>query len=258
MNYITNIYINDDNIVGRLGNKLFNIASGLGISHKNKDFQYVLPKWKYENFFPNIKTSTETITNINTYNEPCFEYRSIPYLKYGNMNLQGYYQSEKYFKNIEKEIKDYYFKPSQEVIDEVDSVFKHKGEHKITSIHVRRGDYLAQEHLHPACDMEYFNKSMEMLDQITDKFLIFSDDIQWCKENIKGDNILYSENRSDVVDMFMISKCDNHIISNSSYSWWGAWFCDNKNKRVIAPKKWFGKDLPLDTKDLYCEGWEII
>jgi hypothetical protein len=86
-------------------------------------------------------------------------------------------------------------------------------------------------------------------------FIFISDDINWVKENFKGDNIIYSPFKSDIDDLTLMVKCDNNIIANSSFSWWGAYLNKNENKKIIAPKEWFGPNGPKDTQDIIPENW---
>jgi hypothetical protein len=89
-------------------------------------------------------------------------------------------------------------------------------------------------------------------------FLIFSDDIQWCKENFPDmpEKFRFIEGNKDYEDLYIMSHCKNNIIANSSFSWWGAWLNSNLEKTIIAPATWFGPTLQNnDTTDLYCEGW---
>jgi glycosyltransferase involved in cell wall biosynthesis len=254
--YVTSLNIDNDDMVGRLGNKLFILAAALGTSIRdNKDF--FIKDWKYKNVFPNIKIKNKDTSEVNIYNEPAFSFNEIPNID--KLDIIGYFQSEKYFKHISNDIRDVYFKPSKDIQDEVNELFDLKGDIKITSIHVRRGDYLNLQDFHPVQTMEdYFNEAIEKLDPVTSKYLIFSDDIPWCKENFKGDKFLFSENKSSIVDLFMMASCDNHIISNSSYGWWGGWLGRNKDKKVIAPSKWFGPHGPQDWQDVYADGWIVI
>ena len=126
------------------------------------------------------------------------------------------------------------------------------------SIHVRRGDYLGLNGHHPVCDLEYYNKSINLFDKNT-KFLVFSDDIKWCQENFKGENFIFISGNRDFIDIWLMSLCQNNIIANSTFSWWGAWLNQNINKKVIAPSKWFGPlKINHNTQDLIPEAWEII
>ena len=85
-----------------------------------------------------------------------------------------------------------------------------------------------------------------------------SDDINWCKENLKGDNIIFIEDEPDYVDLWLMSLCEHNIITNSSFSWWGSWLNKYQDKIVIAPKVWFGANKNLNPKDIYCEEWILI
>jgi hypothetical protein len=86
-------------------------------------------------------------------------------------------------------------------------------------------------------------------------FIIVSDDINWVKNNIKGSNIYYSEASDDLFDLALMSNCDHHIISNSTFAWWGAWLNVNENKTIICPTKWFEEASGLDEKDIICQTW---
>ena len=127
---------------------------------------------------------------------------------------------------------------------------------RTTAIHVRRGDYLKFPQHHPTQTVEYFLAGVELLKDKTDKFLVFSDDIAWCKANFKFDNIVYIENEKDYIELYLQSLCNNNITSNSSFSWWGAWLNENNNKVVIGPNKWFGSAINHDTSDVIPETWK--
>ena len=90
------------------------------------------------------------------------------------------------------------------------------------------------------------------------KFFVFSDDIAWCMDNFRGDNFVFIQG-DQAKDLDYMRSCENHIIANSSFGWWGAWLGKNKNKKVIAPSEWFKGDMKeYPTHDIYCEGWVVI
>jgi len=113
---------------------------------------------------------------------------------------------------------------------------KAKDDIPLVSIHFRRGDYLEVASLNLTLD--YYNQAigiiLEKLQQF--KLVVFSDDIEWCKEVIVGDNVYYSEGSTKYVDMCMMSLCDHNITANSTFSWWGAWLNTNIKKVVICPE----------------------
>ena len=170
------------------------------------------------------------------------------------VNIEGFLQSEKYFKNIEKEIKeDFAFKeefskPSRDMIATVEEP---------VALHIRRTDYLKLSH-HNSLGLDYYEKALGEFD--SDRtIIIFSDDPEWCKEEklFDGDRFLVAEGNVNYVDLCLMTLCTGHIIANSSFSWWGAWLSDSK--KVVAPKNWFSGHLEdQDTKDLYCPEWEVM
>jgi hypothetical protein len=90
-------------------------------------------------------------------------------------------------------------------------------------------------------------------------YVIFSDDPEYCKTLFAAsENVLYIDNNDPYVDLCLMSMCDHNIIANSSFSWWGAWLNKNPNKKVIAPKQWFGSAYSHNTKDLYCNKWIVM
>lgn len=235
--------------MGRLGNQMFQIASTIGISKKNGS-NPVFPKWLYSRHFSNpIKESNIGGINFSKYHERSFNFSEVRITS--NTDLIGYFQSEKYFYECRTEIKNTFeFLP--ELTDTRLSDF--------CSIHIRRTDYLKFSDYHPFPGMDYYKASIERVKKRDiQKFLIFSDDIEWCKENFKGEEFSFSEGLDEIHDMARMSSCGHNIIANSSFSWWGAWLNKNPQKIVISPSRWFGPaKRNVITKDLYCEDWIII
>ena len=128
------------------------------------------------------------------------------------------------------------------------------------ALHVRRGDYVKNSANHPPCSLEYYQKGLEQFDSDRN-VIVFSDDPEWCNENFTDDRFLISENTDNRVDLCLMSLCNDFIIANSTFSWWGAWLSTNKNKKVIAPIQWFGTEgytKDHDTKDVVPDGWTRI
>lgn len=88
-----------------------------------------------------------------------------------------------------------------------------------------------------------------------DNLLVFSDDIDWCKNNLKYDKMYFVQNEPDYIDLYLTSRCKKNIIANSTFSWWAGWLNKDKQKKVVCPVVWFGASGPQDTQDLYPEDW---
>lgn len=239
--------------LGRLGNQLFQYASSKGIAFKN-DQTLMIPRTELFDHFE------MTGANIGRRNSPVFQEKQFHFdeelftkFQY-DIDLFGYYQSEKYFKHIEIDIrKDFTFKkhiyePCWDMIKEIPERI---------SLHVRRGDYLEKPDCHPPCTIQYYEQALSKFDDNI-PVLIFGDDPQWCKEQelFSSDRFMISEGNSVEVDLCLMAMCQKHIISNSSLAWWAAWLANSKS--VVAPKNWFGPSLPHNTDDLYLEHWEVI
>jgi len=242
---------------GGLGNFMFQIATTYSLAKDNKcevtfnDKKYFkvhksLDEYK-NNIFRNINFNNNTEYSF-IYNEPHFNFQPIPFRK--NILLNGYFQSEKYFSHNRNEILRL-FSPNEKNLNYIYNKYGNILTKNTTSIHVRRGDYLKLQNHHPLCEMDYYKKSIDVIGK-NSTFIVFSDDINWCKENFKYKDITFIENEKDYIDLYIMSMCKNNIMANSSFSWWGAWLNKNQNKKIIAPKKWFGESKKnVDTKDLY-------
>lgn len=118
----------------------------------------------------------------------------------------------------------------------------------VVSLHVRRGDYLNKNHYNVFCQLDetYYKEAINQVEDKNSIFLIFSNDIDWCKEHINNlSNNIYIENsKSDYIDMCLMSKCDHNIIANSSFSYWAAILNKNNNK-VICPKNYLQKTVNI-------------
>ena len=234
---------------GQFGNQLFQIASTIGIAEKHS-YSYGFPEWSYQKYFKNPLPKGEIWPNENYY-EPEFHYNEVSILD--NTNISGYLQSEKYFKHCEDFIR-LHFEFSPEFLYKTKTKYSNLLKEKICAIHVRRGDYVTN-HNHHALSYEYYLKAMEHFKGCV--FLVFSDDIEYCK-SVFPEHFIFIEG-SEMEDFTLMTLCDNFIIANSTFSWWAAWLSKSENKKIIAPKKWFGPGLKHHkTEDLYCKDWIVI
>lgn len=188
--------------------------------------------------FPGINYCSDQ-HNLQVYKESSFRYQEIPVMD--NVCFSGFWQSWKYFDEYRNDVLNAFALPYK----------KNEG---VVSIHVRRGDYLKYPNHHPVVTEAYLGKAIYFFMQRGYfKFKVFSDDIQWCKENLPQQNIEmeFSEGQDEVQDLIDASCCEMNIGSNSSYSWWIYYLNQNKNKIGVFPKKWFGDMLPHDIQDLF-------
>jgi hypothetical protein len=259
---------------GGLANQLFQWAYGKSLSEKYNTPLYLDLSFYQNQFgvtkrdfslnkFPNLKYqilpsdrnisnwSTESNKNKISNLSDNFIYSKLNYEEDSHYYLNGYWQSEKYFTEVEDIIREE-LKPSDNILIKLES-FPFINSNNV-SIHIRRTDYVISNGYHPVQSIEYYKKGLEIIGDY-DNLLVFSDDINWCKENLKFDNMIFVEDNDDIEDLWLMSLCNHNIIANSSFSWWGAWLNDNKDKKVIAPNKWFGKTTGLNQLDIIPEKW---
>ena len=178
--------------------------------------------------------------------------------------LSGFWQSEKYFKDIQEILQKELTlktKPSQIFSDYKNLI---NNEMNPISLHIRRGDYVNHAQFKDQfgfLGLDYYRSAIGMYkDKLkTPKFFVFSDDLDWVKENLDFEtNLVFVDckgENSDIEELMLMRTCAHHIIANSSFSWWGAWLNTSKEKIVVAPKKWFNNMPGLNTKDLIPDSW---
>ena len=165
-----------------------------------------------------------------------------------NSLLDGYWQSYRYLEGIEDEIRnELSFSLNDSGLKEFARKIRENGK-DVVSVHVRRGDYISLSKIYGGiCTEEYYQKAIEFFTEKHDKltFVFFSNDIEWVKKNMSSEDyecIFVEESMfddyKDWYDMYLMSICKHNIIANSTFSWWGAWLNDNKDKVVYAPKTW--------------------
>jgi hypothetical protein len=273
--------------LGRLGNQMFQFASAVGISkERGLDAGIPVENCTREIGGGPIDTKTGLKMNVKCDLLDCFEipskylfpinemrtesvyyegdFRFNPQVLSLNKNtdLYGYFQTERYFEKYRGEILETFTFKGQHILDAnsylLERVYPKSEGKELVSLHVRRGDYVLYPNHHPTCSKDYYSKAMERFDFKNSKFLIFSDDIEWCKGEFHGEQFIFIDSGNPYVDLKLMSMCDHHIIANSSFSWWGAWLNSSEDKKVIAPLNWFGPELNKNTDDIYCKRWEII
>ncbi len=191
---------------------------------------------------------------VGTYNKHIFETTNCVFV--------GYWQTEKYFKNIRNELlSDFSFDRGDIKFEKLRKELSNSK--KYVSVHIRRGDYLKYpDHFGNLVETKYYKTAIKYMNAKVDNpvYVYFSDDIQWVRERF-GDKsgIFIDESMFDDYhvwyDMCLMSCCAHNIIANSSYSWWGAWLNRNIDKIVLAPEIWF---IDSERKDIWCDNWVKI
>jgi hypothetical protein len=278
------------NLKGGLGNQMFQYAFGKALSFNLKtDLKYdtssftsdPLRDFALDCLKVNVQKASKE--EVNTLRPP--RKNILPYLKYKISNkvltlykrsyineqqlvdysnllkiksdcyLDGYWQSEEYFKNIrETLLKDFVIKYPIEECNK--DVLERIRKSNSVSLHVRRGDYVSNPKTnakHGVLGLDYYDKAMEIIAKNISNpiYFVFSDDISWAEKNLKSKNEVFFVNNNydkDYEDLRLMRNCKNHIIANSSFSWWGAWLSQNPKKVIIAPKQWFSKEETKRTR----------
>ena len=275
--------------MGRLGNQMFQYAALKGIA-AHRGYEYTIPpenpRIQIDNYglieafeLSDNKKIGWLNTQYDIIAEKHFHFDEELFNTFPDgSGLYGFFQSEKYFKHIEDEIReDFTFK--KEWLEPCEGFRKDLGD-EVIFLHVRRGDpnladkrgfkwaYTQCSSQHPPQPLEYYEKALKEFDDDM-PVVVFSDSIDWVKEQdlFKPDRFMISEQTDKFsdgalvpyIDLCLMTLCDHAIIANSSMSWWGAWLIQNEYKKVVAPKMWFGPAYAdKDTKDLYPKGCIVI
>ena len=176
----------------------------------------------------------------NGYDAAHYEYYDWP--NWGdNILLQGFFQSEKFFENVKDRVKKTFELPH---VPEVED---------FVSIHVRRGDFVTHAKSFPPIGMEYINNALKKFNG--GKYMVFSDDIEWCKQNIKYDQwnswntFEFFDDPNERTSLAFMASCKHHIIANSTFSWWASYLGHNPDRITICPHhtQWYGPENSVVT-----------
>lgn len=175
--------------------------------------------------------------------------------------LEGYWQSEHYFYDCQDVLrKELQFQRAWR--PEILSIAESCRTSRSVSLHVRRGDYLANAAnlaTHGLCSLEYYQQALQwlMARGTYDRLVVFSDDPSWAASALKADvPIMIASNHTldEFEDLFLMTQCTAHVIANSSFSWWGAWLSASPSDCIVGPARWFA-DTKLDASTIMPASW---
>jgi hypothetical protein len=252
-------------LMGGLGNMLFQLATMYSYSLKHNykpliNFTHTGtlhngPDVYASNIFRNLEPLSEDV-EWSLYEEKDFHYTPIPQFEVDNLIFKGFFQSYKYLDEYKSQIQEL-FSPDNNTLDYIKSKYSFIFSEPYVSLHVRRGDYLKFSEYHYNLSVDYYLNAIDYFSG--SKFLVFSDDIEWCKQHFKGPQFVFVEQETDYVDLYLMSLCTHNIISNSTFSWWAAYLNKNPNKIVVHSDKWFGpKNEVNNIKDLFPTNWVCL
>jgi len=236
-----------------MGNFLFQSAAAMGYAWRH-GMDYTLPsktndaKWNPIHLQHLVKPNFNPALPEVKLDEKTHGYQELPWQaewKDRNVVLNGYWQTEKYFKEFRNE-----------VLREFG--FRWESRPGVVSVHVRRTDYITLTFKHPAVGKDWYVAAMRMFPGA--QFCFFSDDIPWCQYTFGNrKDVSFSVAKNETEDLIEMSCCEHHICSASTFSWWGAWLNQNPRKRVIMPRDWFQPGYrKTNTRDIVPETWERL
>jgi hypothetical protein len=269
---------------GELGNQLFQIATTTALARRNNTTA-LFPKWicgkQLKTYSHILKTPlNETLqgSEISTiFKEKAHNYEEIPFTD--NMSIEGYFQSELYFKDSENYIRNELFVPSDEITNILNERYSDIINASDTvAVHVRTQTRSKDDDPvnHTPPPTEYLQKAFKEFGK-NYRYVVFSDNIQLVKKWFKDYDFTFIDNEQacdnvhsglvtdksyypNVLELFLMSKCKHNILTSSTFGWWGAWLNDNKNKQVLTMEEnmWFGKSLNLNLSTFLPESWTKI
>lgn len=204
----------------------------------------------------------ETFLGFTVFSEKSFNFDTSIHRIKPNTFIEGFFQSEMYFKCIEERIRnDFRFASLPD--DQNRKAINMITEGPSIAIHVRRGDYVEKQRYqdsYAVCSPEYYKSAVEYIAKSCPNptLFVFSDDIKWAKRNLKLPYecvyISHNTGKKNYEDMRLMSLCTHNVIANSTFSWWAAWLNSNPDKIVVAPKRWFNDDKIVQT-DIIPKEW---
>jgi len=229
--------------------RIFNISAKQA-SKKDirKVYHYFVGKYLYSriyrHYFPVMKTEVREVESA--------PYRPDILETKGDFYYDGYWADHRYFDDVRPALlKEFSLKKTLDKKNE-DFLNSLRGK-SVCSLHVRRGDYLKDPDYRGICDLDYYQQSIKIVKERIAKpisYLVFSNDISWCRENLAGsfgnEQVIYvdwNKGCESYKDLYLMRQCQVNIIANSSFSWWGAYLNETPNKIVVSPPRYKNKDM---------------
>jgi len=263
-------------LMGGLGNQLFQIAAAYAYA-KIHEFELYLPStWNYPEDRPPVwkgyldsdkwKLIDGDKSAWFTLNERGFSYSPITYPPYNLVKLSGYFQSSLYFKDYKDELR-ILFQPQPQLKKQVTDLLVDIGIRAPgwVAAHVRRGDYVKAADYHLVCTKEYYKGARAELGSRIGKRVVcwITDDTSWVYANLyeEGDKVIC--NKDPLIDFTMLQTFQHMILSNSSFSWWSVYlsyanFTESTERLICSPNRWFGPAGPQDYESVFEPGWLLI
>ena len=244
---------------GRLGNQLFQYAF-LRTAAARLGTEFYCPKWDGDNIFD--LDDTETRAKIPTGITRIFDQGpqagfTIEALSIGNhTEIQGHFQSEKYYPNRETVLDWYAFK--DEIKSAIARAYPAAYMQDVVSLSLRIDtDYANTREYFPLCPISYYQKALEMLGG-RPPLLVFADRPDLAKEffsPLAKQEMRFVTDLGAAEQLFLMTQCRANVIINSTFSWWGAWLNRNPDKAVISPSDWCRPGVPNGNRDTLCNDW---
>lgn len=256
--------------MGGLGNQMFVLTSGLLEANQRKRKLLVVTKWydrqqrgshlkNYErrleiSKFPHIENHyilNSKILNFLLFYQYKFALKfkklsnsigvvnlDLPNIKTkGALILYGNMQTDKGYEEIKNKLGSIFRMSKADEIYVSEQIRELKSDKKsLVAVHIRRGDLTVPGNIYNLLPISYYNDAISKFHRAEVKYLIFSDDISWCKEKFLGDNFIFIKEEDPVKSMRLMNLCDHYILSSSTFSWWGAWLTQSQDARIYFPR----------------------
>ena len=266
---------------GGVGNQLFQIGAAYGLSrdlHVNLKLlkgqfsgcrQGSHPSKYYSSLFQKLQI-VDTLPVQSSLKEATFTYSPIvneasaKFIQNQVIQLDGYFQSDMYFKKYSSELKSL-FTPNggiKHYLEQHSDFFDHfpelKADHEFAFLGIRRGDYITHADFHNPCGLTYYRAAIAKMP--AERYYILTDDYEWAKKHFQGEKFRFLEITDDLIQLLASTLFKNYIISNSTFYWWGSFLSVYDSPRIIAPDKWvFGSNVKPDQYwSVYRDSMEII
>ena len=269
------------NLMGGVGNQLFQIAAAYALSRElSVDLKFQRnqfggcrqgshPTKYYSNIFQKLKfvdslSIQTTIKEAQWTYSPLDQEAKLQFTHNSVVGLDGYFQSDHYFKKYSNEIKALFI-PNGGILsyleqhtDVLDLFPELKGDHSYAFMGIRRGDYITYSEFHNPCGLTFYRAAMDKMP--AERYYISSDDLEWAKKNFVGEQFRFFEIKDDLHQLLTSTLFKNYIISNSTFYWWGSFLSIYEKPKIIVPDKWiFGSDVKIEQYwSIYRDDMEII